>query len=237
MYKRTFGKNPEAGCWSGYSWNPITGCQHGCEYCYARKTANFLYRYYTPGTRFDFRFHPNRFDAIQNTKIPNSTDFKDSLVFVGSMGDVFGDWVPRENIVSILNVIKDAPAFWTFAFLTKNPERLSSFEFPNNVWIGATVTQQSDVRKVEGGFQNVVATKKFICLEPLVGEVKFNSLENFDWMIIGPLSKGRKRYVQPKWEWVESLVKQAREYNVKIFFRPGLELPSGWNRLREYPIH
>jgi len=235
-YKKTFGKNPEAGCWSGYSWNPITGCHHNCEYCYARKTANFVYRYFPKGTRFDFRFHPDRFSAIYDTKIPNSTNFTDSLVFVGSMSDVFGDWVPRENIVLILDALRNAPAFWKFAFLTKNPKKLSEFLFPNNTLVGATVTRQSDVKAVEETFQNVSAVKKFICLEPLLGEVKFESLKNFDWMIIGPLNKGRKRYVQPKWEWVESLVNQAREYGLKIFFRPGLELPSGWTRLIEYPI-
>ena len=31
-------KNPDGT--QGYSWNPITGCLNGCEYCYARKLAN-----------------------------------------------------------------------------------------------------------------------------------------------------------------------------------------------------
>ena len=25
--------------WCDMSWNPITGCRHGCEYCYARRMA------------------------------------------------------------------------------------------------------------------------------------------------------------------------------------------------------
>ena len=25
--------------WCDMSWNPITGCMHGCEYCYARRVA------------------------------------------------------------------------------------------------------------------------------------------------------------------------------------------------------
>ena len=25
--------------WCDMSWNPITGCKHGCEYCYARRMA------------------------------------------------------------------------------------------------------------------------------------------------------------------------------------------------------
>ena len=23
--------------WCSHTWNPITGCRHGCEYCYARR--------------------------------------------------------------------------------------------------------------------------------------------------------------------------------------------------------
>ena len=25
--------------WADASWNPVTGCKHGCEYCYARGIA------------------------------------------------------------------------------------------------------------------------------------------------------------------------------------------------------
>ena len=31
-------RNPDGT--QGYTWNPITGCLNGCEYCYARKLAN-----------------------------------------------------------------------------------------------------------------------------------------------------------------------------------------------------
>ena len=26
--------------WCDSTWNPVTGCWHGCEYCYARKMAH-----------------------------------------------------------------------------------------------------------------------------------------------------------------------------------------------------
>ena len=25
--------------WCDSTWNPVTGCQHGCEYCYAKRIA------------------------------------------------------------------------------------------------------------------------------------------------------------------------------------------------------
>ncbi len=29
--------------WARWSWNPVTGCRHGCDYCYARDIANRFY--------------------------------------------------------------------------------------------------------------------------------------------------------------------------------------------------
>ena len=26
--------------WTDFTWNPVTGCLQGCEYCYARRMAN-----------------------------------------------------------------------------------------------------------------------------------------------------------------------------------------------------
>lgn len=31
--------------WADSTWNPVTGCLHGCDYCYARKIANRFGRY------------------------------------------------------------------------------------------------------------------------------------------------------------------------------------------------
>lgn len=37
--------------WCDSTWNPVTGCLHGCEYCYARKIANQYGGYALPGFR------------------------------------------------------------------------------------------------------------------------------------------------------------------------------------------
>jgi protein gp37 len=37
--------------WTDFTWNPVTGCLHGCPYCYARGTAK---RFYSPETVFDY---------------------------------------------------------------------------------------------------------------------------------------------------------------------------------------
>ncbi|KKL59553.1 hypothetical protein LCGC14_2214130, partial [marine sediment metagenome] len=49
----------------GFSWNPITGCLNGCDYCYARKLAN---------TRLKDRYLLNAkvADIDQQLRDPNS---------------------------------------------------------------------------------------------------------------------------------------------------------------------
>jgi hypothetical protein len=37
--KPTFNRTNEQISWAAWSWNPVTGCLHGCRYCYARELA------------------------------------------------------------------------------------------------------------------------------------------------------------------------------------------------------
>ena len=75
-----------------------------------------------------------RLSAPANTKLheglPNN-------VFVCSMADLFGAWVPAEHIQQILDVCCEQKQ-WNYLFLTKNPTRYRDFSFPKNSWLGAT---------------------------------------------------------------------------------------------------
>jgi protein gp37 len=52
-----------------------------------------------------------------------------------------------------------------------------------------------------------------------------------DWIIIGGQSQpGNLPPIQPEWEWVESLLVQARIVGCKVYFKPNLTV-----RPREYP--
>jgi len=213
--------------WAIWTWNPVTGCKHGCTYCYARDIAN---RFYKQG--FEPTFHENRLSAPKNTIIPNSD--KDTPgnhnVFVCSMADLFGDWVPKEWIDKVLQSVKDNPQ-WTFLFLTKNPKKLLKFDFPKNSWVGTTVDVQSRVKMAEDVFKKLRSTVKFVSCEPLREKVVFKDMSAFDWVIIGGQSKcSTEDARQPEWSWVESLFNQARGKKIKIYFKPNLTV-----RPKEYP--
>jgi len=61
-----------------------------------------------------------------------------SFVFCCDMGDLFGDWVPRDWILKVLDTVSRNRSV-NFLFLTKNPKRYLEFEFGDNVVLAATV--------------------------------------------------------------------------------------------------
>jgi protein gp37 len=213
--------------WARWSWNPVTGCKHGCEYCYAEDIANRFFK-----EKFEPTFRPERLTAPQNTKYPekakSDTGYKN--VFVCSMADLFGDWVPKEWIDAVLESVKSSPQ-WNFLFLTKNPRRLLEFEFPDNAWVGTTVDIQSRVQIAEEVFRKIDAIVKFLSCEPMQEELIFSDMSMFDWVIIGGNSGNhRTKPSQPEWDWVERLLNKARDGEVKVYFKPNLTV-----RPREYP--
>lgn len=74
-------------------------------------------------------------------------NFRKQYVFACDMGDLFGDWVPREWIVKVIDAIKNNPSSY-FLFLTKNPKRYFGIldVVPENIVLGATIETNRDYR-------------------------------------------------------------------------------------------
>lgn len=213
--------------WAKWTWNPVTGCKHGCDYCYARDIAMRF-----DGT-FEPRFRDNRLDAPINTKVPEkaATDIGFRNVFVCSMADLFGGWVPADWVESVLDVCAKTPQ-WNYLFLTKNPHRLTEFTFPKNAWVGTTIDKQSRVASAVEAFEQINATVKFVSCEPMLEKIDIPKIEVFDWIIIGGKSKTRdSSEFQPKWEWVWALTNAAKMNGLKVYWKPNLRV-----RPREYPV-
>lgn len=213
--------------WAKWSWNPVTGCKMGCEYCYARDIANRFYP-----QKFEPTFHKNRLPAPENTKIPKGKEKEPGWnnVFVCSMADLFGDWVPDEWIEKILDVIAKNPK-WNFLLLTKFPKRYLEWEFPKNTWLGATADNQKRADIAMEVFSKLDHPIKFLSCEPLMESIILNHIEALTWLILGGRSASSGMIEgQPEWEWVESLLNQAHSNGIGVYFKPNLIV-----RPKEYP--
>ena len=187
-------RNPDGSL--GYTWNPLTGCLNGCEYCYARKLANgrLKQRYldndvYAPvditnletidpaDDPFYPRFWPERLDDIKPPReyaeysgaVRNALILQESKgIFVCDMSDLFGISIPEEWTVQVLNTIESAPQH-RFYLLTKQPQNLARFSpFPDNCWVGVTATNDQKMWEAIVGLQKIQATVKYLSLEPLL---------------------------------------------------------------------
>lgn len=222
--------------WAKWTWNPVTGCKHGCSYCYARDFIRRFPNMYPKG--FEPHFWEQRLKAPHNTPLPKCDDIRERSVFVCSMADLFGEWVPEEWIHAVLEQVKATPQ-WNFLFLTKNPKRLLEIRWPENAWVGATVDKQKRVESTEHVFREFAKREamegtprvRFLSCEPLRGRLEFTDLMLFHWIIIGAQSKTSKMSkMQPEREWVESLICDAMKSRVPIYCKPNLR--AG---IKEYP--
>jgi protein gp37 len=227
--------------WAKWSWNPVTGCLHNCAYCYARDIAT---RFYPQG--FAPTLKPRRLEAPLQTRMPTTAngDPEWRRVFTCSMADLFGKWVPQDWIDAVFRQIVAAPQ-WEFLCLTKFPQRLAELDWPDNVWAGTTVDKQHRVDLAQRHFAEVTAGVKWLSCEPLLEPLRFESLEMFDWVVIGACtaSSGAPEFAPP-FDWVVDLYQQARDAGCRVYLKHNLVGPTadggrrplpGMEPVREWP--
>ncbi len=195
--------------WTTFSWNPVTGCKFGCPYCYARGIAKRFRNNFPDG--FEPRFIPERLSQPGQIKKP-------SRIFVCSMGDLFGSWVPKEWVTAVLDVVRDTPQH-IFQFLTKEPTRLPEFSpYPSNAWIGASVDYKRRLRPTLDAMQNVDATIRWVSFEPLLESVGIEDLDPLEWVVIG--GQTGRGSCQPDDEWIDELLISAGDR--PVFFKENI---------------
>lgn len=170
--------------WARWTWNPYTGCEHGCKYCYARDIANRFYK-----EKFKPTFKPHRLKQPKLTPLPKQKGWH-RRVFVCSMADLFGDWVDIADIQKILNAAGNSE--WTYIYLTKNPKRLLEIDWPPNSWVGATVDNQERANNTEPIFQKLKAPLKFYSVEPFTESIEFQNLQWVDCILVGGRSRSTR---------------------------------------------
>jgi protein gp37/ParB-like chromosome segregation protein Spo0J len=227
--------------WAGWSWNPVTGCLHGCDYCYAREIATSTRTASAYPVGFTPLFHHERLDAPANTNIP--AKYRDDKhkscgsgdcqicayrrVFVCSMADLYGRWVPDEWIQQVHTSMLSSPQ-WQYILLTKFPARYVGLDIPNGAWVGTSVDEQKRVRIAQDAFAKLPDNCiKWLSLEPLLEPLQFDDLSMFDWVVIGAQTgtdqpDGRRESLPPNFAWVSDIYQKAREGGCKVHFKPNI---------------
>ena len=233
--------------WADSTFNPVTGCNHGCKYCYARSIAtrfggsalNVPHILNEPFMRngkaqpypFGFvpTFHRYRLNEYEKKKGRN--------IFVCSMADLFGEWVPDEWLQEVFTACRKAPQH-NYMFLTKNPMRLFQMKYAGilpldeNMWYGSSYTNRGMKYQCDSKAGNW-----FLSIEPLLedlGNMRWES-NRPKWVIIGAETGRRKDKVTPERGWVENIVNQCKHYEIPVFMKQSLEPIWGGNLIQEYP--
>ena len=238
-------KNPDGTIRRGWTWNPTGGCFHGCTWkmpdgqiaeCYAKTVAERLSKaaYYDGFVSHYWR--PETLHEPFSMKDPSG-------IFVGSMADLFGNWVPEWQLKEVMGVMKGA--HWhIFQTLSKYPLRLKEFEFPDNVWAGVSLPAGHEMSQTGGArallvylkhMEQINAATRFMSIEPQwfdVAPIFERWLDAgkeklpFEWAIIGAASNGAKTY-QPEPEWIRNLLRILDKQNIPVFFKGNMRGSQG----------
>ncbi len=233
--------------WCDYTWNPVTGCLHECEYCYARRQANRFGSHWKSTSTIEYLDEPYKENGVIK---PYQFDFKPtfhayrlnepvkktkpSKIFVSSMGDLFGEWVPDEWIQEVFKACEAAPQH-KYLFLTKNFKNASNFRYHDNWWIGKTITNDENARLCEGdpwNIDEIHRANQFLSIEPLQGDITRLEyyLYSFKWVIVG--AQTGPGAVKPNPEWVQKIIDQCRDAGVPVFLKNNLKWPE---KIQEWP--
>lgn len=265
--------------WCDSTWNPVTGCKGGCDYCYARSIANRFGGWTTGGvkTTQNFFSDPPVLDAPlllerksgKVVKAPYPFAFtptfhryrleeplkkrKGQNIFVGSMADLFGRWVPTKWIVEVLDICREAPQH-NYLFLTKFLERyveldhLALLPHEENFWYGATITNAKQMKRAADSIGQLrQEVRSFFSMEPLMEDVARSEAWEMsyngayaNWIIIGAMTGPGSESQQPCREWVERIVDDAKNelspfYPIPVFMKGNLRKVWGRDLIQEFP--
>ena len=249
--------------WTYFTWNPVTGCLHDCPYCYARKQArrfcgdirlnkgsdqlmkdeNDLYILEQPfKNQVTGRVTPDPvgFEPIMHRyRLPMpSQKKKPAKIFVCSMADLFGAWVPDSWIEDVFKACDAAP-WHTYLFLTKNPGRYVELaekgliRTGDNFWYGSTATTP----EVEFFWHDQLNT--FVSIEPILepfpDTLASNGIQKVKWVIVGAETGSHKGKVVPEKKWIRDIVKACWATKTPVFMKDSLQGVWGEDLIQEWP--
>lgn len=250
--------------WCDATWNPVTGCLHGCEYCYARGIARRF------GGHLQGCIEPGNYELVQpmyditpmsdnlarvGRKLPYPYDFEPTFhrykldqpsrwrtprnIFVCSMADLFGEWVPDEWIKAVFDAC-DATPRHRYMFLTKNPKRYIELAkkdmLPRQHWYGYTATRQNQLWRFQHA-DECPCLNLFVSIEPILEPMQpcFSTHTPADWVIIGAETGNRKGMVYPQRGWIADILVECEYSGRPIFMKESIRDLMGEDFRQEFP--
>ena len=204
--------------WTETAWNPTTGCtkiSSGCVHCYAEKQAHWLHgmnnkRYHNI---FNLTLHEDLLEKPMHWIKPKQG------IFLGSMSDIFNYEIPNSFVLRAFETMNNCPQH-TFIVLTKRDDKMealsSEINWTENIWMGVTVEESKYKRRIDS-LRNTGAKRKFICTEPLIGDLGEVNLDGIDWLVIGGESGPNCRPLEE--DWVINLRDQCQKQSVLFTFK------------------
>lgn len=192
--------------WCDHTWNPITGCRHGCSYCYARTmTARFagdirLNKMAKADYQLQKAADGDGYIYVLDKPMLNETGsplvypfgfeptyhryrmgILDKLkmgnnIFVGAMADMFAEYIPDEWIRDIINACIARPMH-NYLFLTKNPKRYIQYGVPTEYKNMWYGATITSSADVYRIVSLAMEGKSFVSIEPILGQFNVSDIE------------------------------------------------------------
>lgn len=268
--------------WCDATWNPVTGCLHGCEYCYARRIAERFggasethnneccneCQWITEGTGEIHSLNEPIFDFDNGRNAPFPFDFdptfrrykldepqhwkKPRNIFVCSMADLFGEWVPDAWIREVFEACEAAPQH-RYLFLTKNPARYKevdkivhwpSFEEMHveksrpTILLGASATNDAQMKVAYDSYADWVSIEPIheeLLSEWFVSSIGGIEFSRWEWVVIGAETGNRKDKIIPKKEWIQEIADICLQEGTPVFMKESLRDLMGDDFRQEFP--
>ena len=111
------------------------------------------------------------------------------------------------------------------------PDKISFSTDDENVWMGVTVTRNSEKKRLDDLKRNIKAKHYHVTFEPIFDEIGDIDFEGIDWIVIGTETGHRKGKVDSRPEWVLHIADQAQTQGVPVFMKEDLLPIMGEERM------
>lgn len=254
--------------WTDASWNPIRAdngrhiCARispGCDRCYASTMTRRL-----AGVAYGKVGEPLASQPLLDEKaLMLPVVWKNPRrIFVCSMTDLFGEWVPDSWLIEIFLTMAICQDH-TFQVLTKRAKRMKEFvtwfyspdnshrvfapeldPLPN-VWLGVTIESPEYAWRANY-LRETEAAVKWVSAEPLIGNVASSlDLTEINWLVAGSESGHGARPCDP--DWIRELRDECQNTGTRFFYKQaadsrGHKIPTPeldgqvWTQMPDLPV-